>query len=514
MANWLNIGQVFKVNAKKYPDNIAFMDAKRRFTFPQANRRINRLAHALMALGLKKGDTVSCLLENCIEMCELYMATAKIGVVINPVNFRLTPDDVAYIVDNADAKAFFVHKQFTGAIDPIRSKLPQVADYFVVEGTADGYTYYDEWISDRPETEPQAEVLPQDTWILLYTSGTTGRPKGVLRSHESYVAFYLINGCDFHFSPKDVVLTVMPLCHVNATFFSFAVTYLGGANYIHPAIGFQAREILDIVSREKITFVSLIPTHYNLILAIPPAERNAYDVSSLNKLLCSSAPARVEQKEGILEYFEGVKLFEGYGSTEAGIVTTLMPEDQLTRPGSIGQESAGTDIVKILDDQGNEVAEGEIGELYSRGPMMFDGYYKLAEQTRKSFCGEYFSAGDMARRGEDGFYYLIDRKNNMIITGGEHVFPSEVEAVLAKHPAVFDVAVIGVPHPKWTEAVKAIVILKEGASAEANDIVDQAKQHLASFKCPKSVEFIPADEMPRTATGKILHRILRERFAD
>jgi acyl-CoA synthetase (AMP-forming)/AMP-acid ligase II len=513
-ANWLNLGQIFPVNARKYPKNIAFMDRERSFTFPEANRRINRLAHALLALGLKKGDKFSCLLENCIEICELYMAAAKIGVVINPVNFRLAPADVAFIVDNADSDAFFVHDQFAEVVDGIRDQLPQVKHYVGVGQPREGYASYEELLAAESEDEPDARVEPRDTWILLYTSGTTGKPKGVVRSHESYVAFYLINGCDFHFGPGDMVLTAMPLCHVNTTFFSFSVTYLGGGNYIHPAIGFDAREILGIIDRAQITFISMIPTHHHLILNIPEAERAAIDVSSLSKLLCSSAPARVEQKQGILDYFAGVKLFEGYGSTEAGIVTTLMPEDQLTRPGSIGKESAGTDFVRILDEQGNDAPVGQIGELYSRGPMMFDEYYKLPEATAESFCGEYFSAGDMARRDEEGYFYLVDRKNNMIITGGEHVFPSEVEAVICKHAAVFDAAVIGVSHPKWTEAVKAVVILKEGKSATAEEIAEFTKQHLARFKCPKSVEFVSQDEMPRTATGKILHRILRERYSD
>jgi acyl-CoA synthetase (AMP-forming)/AMP-acid ligase II len=514
MANWLNLGQIYPVNAKKYPDHIAFMDKDRRFTFPESNKRVNRLAHALLELGLGKCDKVSCLLENCIEICELYVAAAKIGVVVNPVNFRLAPADVAFIVGNADSGTFIVHDRFTKTADKIRSEIPQVKNFISVGEPTDGYTPFDELTSGKSEDEPRVRVEPSDTWILLYTSGTTGKPKGVIRSHESYVAFYLINGCDFHFSYDDVVLTSMPLCHVNTTFFSFNVTYLGGGNYVHPATGFDAKEILKIVEREKITFISLIPTHYSLILAIPPEERAEVDVSSLGKLLCSSAPARVEQKKGILEYFKGVKLFEGYGSTEAGIVTTLMPEDQLTKPGSIGLESAGTDFVRLLDDDGKNVPAGKVGELYSRGPMMFDCYYKMPEKTEESFRGEYFSAGDMAKKDEDGYFYLVDRKNNMIITGGEHVFPAEVEKVIARHPAVFEAAVIGVPHPKWTEAVKAIVIPKEGAKVTAEEIIKHTKNELASFKCPKTVDFIKYEEMPRNATGKILHRILREHYKE
>jgi acyl-CoA synthetase (AMP-forming)/AMP-acid ligase II len=512
MANWLNLGQIYRVNARKFPRNVAVMDRHRRFTFPESNARVNRLAHALLKLGLRKGDTVSCLLENCIEIVELYVAAAKVGVVLNAVNFRLAPHDVAYIVDNADAKAFFVHDQFAAAGEQDRPALPKVKHWVVVGKPMEGYLQYDELLAGQPEDEPDVKVDPRDPWVLLYTSGTTGRPKGVIRSHESYVAFWLINGCDFKFSSRDVVLTCMPLCHVNSTFFSFAVTYQGGGNYVHPATGFAARDVLEIIHRDKITFISLIPTHYSLILTIPKAEREKYDLGSLKKLLCSSAPAHVQQKMGILEFFPGVELYEGYGSTEAGIVTTLLPDEQMTKPGSIGRESCGTDLVKILDEAGRECGVDEVGELYSRSAMMFDGYYKMAEATANAFRGQHFSAGDMARRDADGYYYLVDRKNNMIITGGEHVFPSEVEKVLMTHPAVYDVAVIGVPDPKWTEAVKAVVILHAGAQTTAAELTAHARAELAAFKCPKSVEFIGVDEMPRTASGKILHRVLRERF--
>jgi acyl-CoA synthetase (AMP-forming)/AMP-acid ligase II len=513
MANWLNLGQIFPINADKHPDHVAFMDAERSYTFPESNRRINRLAHALRSLGIGRGDTFSCLLENCIEICELYVAAAKIGAIINPINFRLTPADAQFIADDADAALFFVHDGFVDVADSIREDLPGITDWVIVGEPRDGYLAYESLLSAQSEHEPEVSVAPSDTWIMLYTSGTTGRPKGVVRSHESYVAFYLINGCDYGFSADDTVLTVMPLCHVNTTFFSFTVTYLGGANYIHPASRFEARDILRIVSERGITFMSLIPTHYNLILSVPPEERARFDVSSVRKLLCSSAPARIDQKHGIMEYFKGVELFEAYGSTEAGGVTLLRPHEQLTHPGSIGRESSGIGRVKILDEHGDEVPVGEIGELYSTGPQMFDRYHKMPEETARTFRGDYFSAGDMARRDADGYLYLVDRKQNMIITGGENVFPSEVEAVIARHPAVFDVAVIGTPDPKWGEAVTAVVILRDGRSATAAEIIDHARAHVAHFKCPKRVEFITMEDMPRTGSGKILHRVLRERYS-
>ncbi len=513
MANWINLGQIFPVNAAKFPNNVAFMDAERSYTFPESNLRINRLAHALTGLGIGPGDTFSCLLENCIEICELYVAAAKIGAVINPINFRLTPREIAFVADDADAKAFVVHDRFADSVLEMRDSLPRVHEWISVGSSGRGCIPYEQLISHGADDEPGIEVAPSDTWILLYTSGTTGRPKGVVRSHESYVAFYLINGCDFQFSSRDVVLTAMPLCHVNTTFFSFTATYLGGANYIHPCMGFDAREILRIIDQHGITFISLIPTHYSLILAVPEEERTRYNLGSLSRLLCSSAPARAEQKQGILATFTGVDLYEGYGSTEAGIVTVLTPDEQLTHPGSIGRESSGTARVEILDGEGNQVPDGEIGELYSAGPMMFDRYHKMPDETAQAFRGDYFSAGDMARRDADGYCYLVDRKKNLIISGGEHVFPSEVEKLVGSHPAVFEAAVIGVPDPLWGEAVTAVVILNDGVTATEHEIITYSKRHLASFKCPKRVVFIAAEEMPRTGSGKILHRVLRERLS-
>jgi acyl-CoA synthetase (AMP-forming)/AMP-acid ligase II len=513
-AKWLNLGEILKVNAKKFANKVCLKEKNKSFSFAQTNSRVNRLANALFALGLGKGDKISCLLENCIEICELYFACAKIGAVINPINFRLSAPDVLYIADDADSKAFFVHDEFCPVVDSIRADLSKVKDYVVIgKSAAKGYKNYEELLSNSPESEPSITVAPEDIWILLYTSGTTGKPKGVLRSHESYIAFYLINAVDFCFTESDICLTIMPLCHVNSTFFSFALTYIGGSIYIHPARNFRAEEVLEVIAREKITFISLIPTHYNLILAVPQQKRKAYDVSSVKKLLCSSAPARKEMKLAVMDYFKSAQLYEGYGSTEAGIVTVLKPEEQLKKLGSIGRESCGTDFVRILDENGSPVQLGEVGELYSRGPMMFSGYYKMPEKTAQAFRGEYFTARDMAREDEEGYFYLVDRKDNMIITGGEHVYPSEVESVLARHPAVFDVAVIGVEDYKWGEAVKAVVVLKEGMSASQQEMIDFCKDELAPFKKPKSVDFISDSEMPRTPTGKILHRLLCERYS-
>jgi acyl-CoA synthetase (AMP-forming)/AMP-acid ligase II len=516
MGFWLNLGQIQKINAKKFPDTVALKDADRAFTYPQMNSRINKLANSLTSLGLQKGDKISVLLENCIEICELFLATAKTGIIIVPINFRLVSPEVEYIVNNSDAKAMVVHDQFAGIVDPIRSNLKNIAaqNYVIVGKPQDGYRPYEEFIGASADTEPESEVAPQDTWILIYTSGTTGKPKGVIRSHESHIAYYLHNAVDFGFNEHDVCLNVMPLCHINSIFFTFTFLYIGGSAYIHPALNFKPEEILEIIERDKISFVSLIPTHYNLILNAP-AEAKKRDVSSIRKLLCSSAPGRKSMKQAVTAVFPGVKLYEAYGSTEAGMVTILKPEYQMSKLGSIGFECIGTDFLKILDIDGNEVPIGEIGELYSRGPMQFDAYYKLPEQTAESFKGGLFSAGDMARQDEDGFYYLVDRKKNMIITGGENVYPSEVEEVVGNLEGVFDCAVVGLPDEKWGERVTAVIIRKPGCDANnlnEQDVIQSCKGKMAGYKCPKQVIFIGENDMPRTGTGKILHRILREQF--
>ncbi|BBO81137.1 hypothetical protein DSCO28_17030 [Desulfosarcina ovata subsp. sediminis] len=516
MAHWMNLGQQLKVNARKFANKLALKDNNRSFTYAATNRRVNQLAHGLMGLGLSKGDKVAVFMDNRIEIIELYLATAKTGIVIVPINFRLVGPEVEYIVNNADAKAMVVEAQFTSVIDPIKQDLYNIAShhYVVVGGQAEGYTEYEGFIAVNTDTEPEADLSPADTWILIYTSGTTGKPKGVIRSHESHIAFYLINGLEMGFGENDYCLNIMPLCHINSTFYTFIFLYIGGSVYVHPALAFRAPELLRIVEAERITFISLIPTHYNLILNVDEADRQR-DVSSIRKLLCSSAPVRRKMKREIMVFFPNAELYEGYGSTEAGCVTVLKPEDQMTKTGSIGREALGTDIVKILDSEGNEVPTGEVGEIFSRGPMLFDEYYKLPDKTAAALRGGWFSAGDMGKKNADGYCYIVDRKNNMIITGGENVYPSEVEEAVGTHDCVFDCACIGLPDEKWGEKILAVVTLKDGVdekSVSQEDIQSCCRERLASYKRPKEVIFIKNTEMPRTATGKILHRKLKDRY--
>jgi len=517
---WLNIGEIVNVNANKYPNKLALKDTKRQLTFKELNERSNKLANGILKNGIKKGDKIAILSNNSIEFMEIYVAAAKGGFIIVPLNFRLHPDDISFIINNSDAKWLFVESRFYEATEKIWERAKElgfdnVQRVLIADQPAEGWKFYENIVEMGENTYPSIKINSEDTWVILYTSGTTGKPKGVIRSHQSYIAFFLINEAEFSFTPQDYGMILMPLSHVNSTFYSFVFTYLGAPCYIHIEYKFDPEEILKIIHREKISFTSMIPTHYSLILNLPEKVKDKFDLNSVRALLTSSAPATKQMKLEVMKLFEKTQLFEAYGSTEAGLVTLLRPEDQMNKLGSIGKECIGTDRILLLDEDKNPVPEGEIGELYSRGPQMFDKYYKLPEKTRDSFKGEYFSAGDMAKRDEEGFYYLVDRKANMIITGGEHVYPSEVEKVIVSYPSVIECTVIGLQDYKWGEKVVAVCVLnKEVKSPDelTNEIRQFCEDKLARFKLPKECIYITSEEMPRTGSGKVIHRILRERF--
>ena len=515
---WLNLGEALNVHAKKCPKKLAVKDwCGKAWTYSELNTRTNKLANGLLNMGLHKGDRVAVMLYNCAEFIEVYCAFAKAGLVVAPVSWRYVDREIEYVVNHSDAKAMILDEEFVKTIDIIRPKLEKISkDKYIIVGksTPRGYINYEDLIENSPSHKPKVDVGDKDTWAQIYTSGITGVPKGVVRSHESYTAFFLINAVEFGFSEKDYGMIIMPLFHVNSTFYGLLFLYIGASLFVGRDKGFDPVELLSVVDREKITFISLIPTHYSLILEIPEKTRRQFNTTPLRKLLCSSAPVRSKIKRGILECFPWVQLYEAYGSTEAGLVTILKPEDQLRKIGSMGRECLGVDLIKLLDEDGREVGVGEIGELYSKGPMMFDEYYKMPEKTKASFKGEFFSAGDLVKRDEEGYYYIVDRKDNMIITGGEHVYPSEVEEIISQHPKVRDIAIIGCPDDKWGECVTAVVVLRDGEAASREEIIEWCKGKMTGYKRPKKVIFINYSEMPRTATGKILHRKLRERFAE
>jgi fatty-acyl-CoA synthase len=515
MDSLLHAGEVVAANAAIHPDRLGTRDLVRSLTFRQWNERACRLANALLGLGLAKGDRVAVLAYNCVEWMEIYVAMAKAGLVAVPINFRLLGPEIQYIVENAEASAFIVQDDLVERVEEIRAALPIPTTNYIHFGRPEspsGYRSYEELIARASASEPAIEVHPEDAWTLMYTSGTTGRPKGAIRNHGASAIQHLTLALDLGFTPAEIGLLVMPMCHANSLFFCFTCTARGATAFVYDRKSFDPEHVLKTFSEEHISFTSLVPTHYITMLGLPDAVKQKYDAASLSKLLVSSAPARRETKLEIMAHFKNSQLFEMYGSTEAGLVTVLRPDEQLTKLGSIGREMTGTGRIRLLDDDGNEVGEGQAGELYSRSPWAFQGYWKLPDKTAEAFRGPYCTVGDIARRDEDGYYHLVDRKKNMIISGGENVYPSEVESVLGAHPYVKDVAVIGLPHEKWGESVHAVIIAREGSTVTTQELLDWCKTRMAGYKRPQSVALIRDDEMPRTATGKVLHRVLRERY--
>jgi acyl-CoA synthetase (AMP-forming)/AMP-acid ligase II len=376
------------------------------------------------------------------------------------------------------------------------------------------WTHYESLISSAPSYIKPIEVLPTDMSALMYTSGTTGKPKGAIRSHEGSTMIALATALELGFTAKDTSLLVMPMCHANSLYFSHTFIQLGATCIIDDRKSFDAEALLETLSIEKVTFTSLVPTHYIMMLSLPAEIKAKYDVTAVEKLMISSAPARRDTKLAIMEFFQNAKLHELYGSTEAGWVTLLRPDEQLERMGTVGREWAGSGPIKLLGAEGQEVKDGEVGELFSRTPYVFDGYWKNPEKTAEAFHGNWCSVGDMALRDKDGYIHLVDRKSNMIISGGENVYPSEVEGVLGSHPKVKDVAVLGIPHEKWGEAVHAVVVLHEQTEVSTQELIDWCKSQIAGYKRPQSISFIDDADMPRTATGKILHRVLRQKLTE
>jgi acyl-CoA synthetase (AMP-forming)/AMP-acid ligase II len=515
MARLLNLGEALAAHAALTPEKIGARDLERAMTFRQWNERACRLANALLGLGLRKGDRVAVLAYNSVEWLEIYAAVAKAGLVVVPVNFRLLGAEIRYIVGDAGARAMIVQDGLVDAVADIRAELPVPAANYVHFGAGrcpPDFRKYERLIAEAASGEPAVEVGPDEPWAFMYTSGTTGNPKGAIRTHGASALLALITALEQGFTREDTGLLVMPLCHSNSLWYATLLGYCGATSVVYDRRSFDPEHLLRILAEERVTFTSLVPTHYIMMLGLPAATKSRYDPDGVNKLLISSAPARLETKQAILEHFRNTRLLEGYGSTEAGWVTVLRSDERVDKLGSIGRELVGSGRIRLLDDDGDDVPEGAVGELHSLTPYAFRGYWNLPEKTAEAFRGPYCTVGDMARRDPDGYYYLVDRKKNMIISGGENVYPSEVENLLGSHPKVKDVAVIGVPHEKWGESVHAVLVLHDGASVSEGEILDWCKDKIAGYKRPRSVAFVREEEMPRTATGKILHRVLRARY--
>ena len=506
------VSDTLALHAQLFPGKIGASDLERKMTFSIWYSRACRLANALIGIGLTKADRVCVLAYNCVEWLEIYAAAGLAGVVAVPINFRLTGPEARYIIGNCEARALIVQDELVGVIESIRADLPVPAANFVHFGVTPcpaGFRAYEELLAQASDVRPWVDVAGGDPWTLMYTSGTTGKPKGAIRNHKGGAILSLVTEVELGISRHDAALLVMPMCHANSLYFFGAFSYGGCACTVYSRKQFDPEHLVRTLADGGTTFTSLVPTHYSMILDLPAATRSRYNVDAVTKLMISSAPAQRETKLAIMDYFKNTGLFELYGSTEAGWVTMLHPDEQFTKLGSVGRECVGSRPILLLDGRGQEVPTGEPGELYSCNDYTFDGYWRLPDKTKEAFRGDYCTVGDMARRDADGYIHLVDRKSNMIISGGENIYPSEVEALLSTHEKVKYVAVIGLPDATWGERVHAVIVPRDGTTLSKIEIIEWCRSRIAGYKRPRSIAFISDDEMPRTATGKIQHRLLR-----
>jgi long-chain acyl-CoA synthetase len=512
----MNLGDGLRTNSWRYPKKTAVVFEDRRLTYDELNRRANRLAHAMLGRGIKRQDKVALLMHNNLEFIEMYNGLARIGAISVPINFRLVPKEIAYVIDNADAVALIVGKELLESVD--FSRLPNLKkeNIFVLgDDIPEGFESYASLTEKMPDTEPEVELSESDIFYFGYTSGTTGFPKGATiktRNTLEVVRNAILRNAgraqvDL---TQRVFLAIMPLCHSNSIWASLITLWMGGTNVVFPSGKFDPEQVLATIDREKVTTSSMVPTMITRILDLPDEIKKKYDISSLSSLGSSSAPLHTKTKDLALEFFRNASFSEGYGSTETGALTTLRHKDQKRKVRSIGRPNPGIEI-KLVDEEGKVISEpGKVGILWAKTPAAFAGYYKDPQKTKEAIDGEWVTAGDMAFTDEEGFYFLADRKNDMIISGGENIYPREIEEVLVQHPAVGEAAVVGVPHEKWGEEVKAVVVLKEGVEAREEEILEFCKTRLAGYKRPRSVDFV--DDFPKTATGKILKRVLKQKY--
>ncbi len=488
MSHLAHVGDVLAMHARMFPDKVGARDLERAMTFREWNDRSCRLANALIGIGLSKGDRICILAYNCLEWMEIYAATALAGLIAVPINFRLVGPEIAYIVENCEAMALIVQDELLDAVEPVRANFPIPTGNFISFGgnrRVAGYRGYEDLVANARDGRPPVNVAADDPWTLMYTSGTTGKPKGAIRSHKGSAMLSLVTEVELSLTSRDSALLVMPLCHANSLYFFGAFTYCGAASTIYSRKSFDPEHLVRTLAEGGATFTSLVPTHYIMMLGLPASVRHRFNVDAVRKLMISSAPARHDTKLAIMDYFKNSGLFELYGSTETGWVTMLQPEEQFSKLGSVGRECIGSRPIRLLDPNGNDVPDGETGELYSCNAYTFDGYWKLPEKTEAAFRGDYCTVGDLARHDKDGYIFLVDRKSNMIISGGENVYPSEVEGILGAHPKVKDVAVIGVPDAKWGERVHAVIIPRDGETPTQDEILRMVQESHRGAQAPE-----------------------------
>ena len=508
------IGDIVRAQGKNRGDSIAYEFEGRQTSFAGFDANTNRVANALIALGLKKGDRIAYLGKNSDIYFELLMGAMKAGVVMAPVNWRLAGPEVAFIVGDCKAPALFVGPEFIAQVRNIVADLPDVKHVITTEGGAPEWQDFAAWRDAQSGSDPGVKIEPRDIAIQLYTSGTTGKPKGAMLSHANLLNLATSGNeaerPDWNkWAPEDVSLVAMPVFHIGGSGWGILGVYHGAKGVI--AREFDPTKVLDFFEQSGITKLFMVPAAMQFVVRQPRAKTT--DFSRLKYMLYGASPIPAALLKECIDVFK-CGFVQLYGMTETtGTIVALPPEDHvegLERMRSAGKALPGVEIA-ILDADGKRLPPGEVGEIATRSGSNMVGYWNLPEATARTIGGDgWLRTGDAGYMDKDGYVYIHDRIKDMIISGGENIYPAEVESALCDHPDVAEAAVIGIPDDKWGEAVKAVVVMKPGKSATATDIINFARTRIAGFKTPKSVEFIEA--LPRNPSGKILRRNLRDPY--
>lgn len=510
----MSVGNVLRRSAFNYPDKDALVFQGRRYTYAEMNRRVNSVANSLLKMGLNKGDRVAGLLHNGPEFFELYFACAKCGGVFVPINNLLKQKELYQIFEYVKPRFLVVEQDLSGAVQKDAPEM-QSAEFFIMIGTdADRGTTYEDLLADGEDTEPGVPIASTDLINIFLTSGTTGRPKGAMRSHGHDLINMMSCAVELGLTREDKALLLFPFYHITFTD-NLRHILLGNTIVIRREGTFNPQEVLGMLSSEGITCCQFVPTTVNAMLQVENVDD--YDLTKFRLLIYAASPMPVELLKRAMKKFK-CKFFQLYGQTETGPATTaLRPEDHVT-DGSEEQSarlaSAGRSLVdyevRIVDDEGKDVGIGEVGEIIVRSEAMTSGYWNLPEETAATIRDGWLYTGDFGKLDAERFVYLVDRKHDMICSGGKNIYPREIEEVIYSHQAVLETAVIGVPHDYWGESVKALVVLKEGMKATEEEIINLCKENIANYKKPKSVEFV--QQLPKSPTGKILKRVIREQY--
>ncbi len=505
-----NIGELLELRGKESPDKtFLFSEAEgRQFTYAEFDDAVDATARLLSSQGIIKGDVVSLLMPNCAEYIIAYFACWKLGALAGPVNSLLKEHETAFVMNNSEAKAILVNSEFRERIESIRHKLPRLKSVITFDDEAEATReFVGKQEGGRDVRAPSIEK--DDDAIIIYTSGTTGKPKGCLLTHGNVIANARQISEWLSFTPRDRLLTIMPLFHMNAvSVTTMSALYAGGSTVISPR--FSASKFWNIISDYEITSFGSVATMLSMLLnTYSSGVPEGLKTDQLRFAMCGSAPVPAEVMKKFEETFN-CPVVEGYGLSESTCRSTFNPPDERRRPGSCGL-AIGNEM-KVFDESDDEVADGELGEIVLRGDNILKGYYKNPEATAEAFRNGWFHTGDIGYRDQDGFFYIVDRKSDMIIRGGENIYPREIDEILYQHPAVAAAATIGIPDPLYGEEVAAFVVLKDGLKVSEEELIGYCTIRLADYKCPKSVRIVR--DIPKGPTGKLLKRELAKVFSN